>query len=816
MELISTEWDTPLASPTTPFTMSFAGLDGDDDGNGAEFLAALENLDNEPQSYPFLESADFALADEVLNDLYENDFEASNDQSLGAPINESEAQKGEDDAASCNDKTQPGSPAKKPLQKDTRNGELSNAGDSSSTNASLDAPNHQEFSDRQLNISQVNGNTGSVAPPNVLEHREVPESEPRPTDSTDAKGPNEPVDAPEEHITEVGSNSYNLYDNTEHNGPNAFVDGTDHQSSQESEITADLDTSFDTLFNSIEWDMSNLDAGAWDLNGWDAIHDETQGSLPMSDQSGQPASLEVGNHPSNPYSFSNLLDNDNPSNLADANQDLGHYESVPKMGSENRAQTLSPQLHPRESQQCSNAGVSHVGNTVAVSTKSNSSNVLNGPQQIINDQHIKPGAARAARAVTGVSGPQQRTQGTHARTIKQPFKVAGGGVMNGTHLQNANGRAPNAARQPSHNLLQQRSHSISAGTVGSSKEEAINLISPVASSFNHGSPTASASAAQTSSMSRQSTNNSCLSSSPNSNSMHLQRSPGSSHQRQNHQQMRHPQSSLRHMSVPGQSDGYFEASPNARHQLLQIPVDNSHNLLRMRATSPMGPYQLNLAAGNNTLASHSQGYGNDEAIEKYLTNLGNDFTRAQVNDFRDQSQTNHRGSSHSHYGSSASPQLNLGNHRAMTQDIYQSPQQRPISLLSQPLALQHLAPIAGLPTNFAFANSHQPAYTNSMKHETSSPESASGARGKLNQVPQHASRRLSQASMPQQPTINSMDQHRVNLLFNAMMDMSNPQDNEGMLKTWRGLMKEKDKIQEVCFNILVRRHAHITALMNTH
>ena len=433
--------------------------------------------------------------------------------------------------------------------------------------------------------------------------------------------------------------------------------------------------------------------------------------------------------------------------------------------------------------------------TIAGSPKQQVNRNMHMPaQSTSNDYHQQP----AQRNVTGtMMNAHLHDMNGHAHLHN---------VNGNAHLHNINGYTLQGGHNPNNSHSQQRSKSLPTSE-GSSKEEAIDLISPVAATFNDEHATSHAPSGPTPSNSRQPVNNSHPFSGPNSHgSLYSQRSPGSAHQRQLLQMTPRSQSNLRHMSVPAPSMGQSQASTGTGYQI--SPSQMSSSVAR---PSIEAYQQLGFLASNGGHNSYSQGYGSNEMAGRILSGRGGNFTGPKVNDLRAQSQSNDATSSQ--HRLSHSPRSNLGNHRVLTQEVFQSPQQRQLSLLNQPLALQHLTPLQGVPRTSVLPNSLGLGYTsNSMKHETSSPESASGALTKLNQVPQHDSRRVSQILNFQTPNFNlnnPRDQQRIELLYNAMMDMSNPQDNNGMLKTWRGLMKEKVKIRHVCSNILVRCPSHL-------
>ena len=628
----------------------------------------------------------------------------------------------------------------------------------------------------------------------------------------------------------------------EHNDSTSFGDNTNQQSLQEGEAPIDLNFSFDGLFDSDDWNADAVDTSGWNLNDW-GIEDRAQGSLPLTDNLGSPSAQANLAHQLNAEPFFNVMDNSVSSAPGTINEP-NVYGVLPNINTQEEEQvsveqsrsSISQSFHQHPTPQTSQANVM----TTAVS-QNVGANARGIAQQYTTQQPMKSSQTVATQAGTVAGSSKQQVNGNNRMPVQptgnnhrqQPTQRIVAGAVANAHLQNINGHAHShninghmlpvgqiqnninghtlpMGQIPNNSNFQQRSKSLPTSD-GSSKEEAIDLISPVAATFNDEHATSHAPSGSAPSISRQPVNNSHTFSGPNSHgSLHSQRSPGSMHQRQLQQMTPRSQSNLRHVSVPAQSMGQSQASTGTGYQVLSNQMDSS--VVRPSIETYQ---QLGLGATNGGSHSFSQGYGSNQVAERILSGYGDTFTGPKVNDLRAQSLSNDATSSQ--HRLSHSPRSNLGNHRVLTQAVFQSPQQRQFSLLNQPhaLALQHLLPLQGVPRTSVLPNSLGLGHTNnSMKHETSSPESASGTLNKIKQVPQHDSpngRRNSQVSNFQTPNIdfnldkyNTQDQQRIILMYNAMLDMSEPHDNEGMLKTWRGLMKEKAKILQVCIEVLVR------------
>lgn len=290
-------------------------------------------------------------------------------------------------------------------------------------------------------------------------------------------------------------------------------------------------------------------------------------------------------------------------------------------------------------------------------------------------------------------------------------------------------------------------------------------------------------------------------SSPASSRQHFrQGSPPIFLQRQQ-QQHRRAGSSLRHEIMPGQSEALLHNCPSGLYEghgdALSIPSS-------IRASSSIQFQRQQMIANNHDESQHLQDYASDDLVKDYLASLP-----GQVYDFR----------GHSPASDVQLPQHNLrnspgsarGNHNGMTPKVFQSPGQ-PKPLLAQNgaqnLAFHHLSP---LPSNFVPPS--QRGLNSTMKTENSSPESATAALRKVKRESQHAAGNYgSQDSGSQSSTADADDEQLINAMYNAMMDMTRHQDNPGMVKTWRSLMKETNRVKKVCANILVRKFPQGTTI----
>ena len=351
---------------------------------------------------------------------------------------------------------------------------------------------------------------------------------------------------------------------------------------------------------------------------------------------------------------------------------------------------------------------------------------------------------------------------------------------------------------PANVQLQQRS-----GTMGITAQPSTEVSSSTAPDSENGNTILLSSTDMPSAMSRQSSSQSRRHSSPSLYSPLHQRSvsPSAAYQRQ--QQQLRP-SNLRHMSMPGQSGLLYQRSPAFESQALQKRQSSAQSPSLTRTMHPLGHHGLpNAMNANEAQWQYNQDLGNANCngllgMEHYLAeldaaNLGLRNEAGQMNCFRGHS----RGSdeSSSQHSLANSPRINLGNRHIITQDLFQSPQQ-PNLQVDHPLAYQHFS-------NKFLHHSPNLSQQHAMKRETSSPESSSGAMERVKQAPSFEGRRINHTLRSNTGTADPHEQRCVHALFKAMMDMSQPQDNEGMIKTWRGLMKESDRIRGVCVSIYV-------------
>ena len=626
------------------------------------------------------------------------------------------------------------------------------------------------------------------------------------------------------------------------NGSTSFGENANQQGLQEGEAPVDLDFSFGGLFDSVDWDANAADTAGWNVNDW-GFEDEAPASLPLNFES--PSAQATFAHQPNTEPLFNAVDNDSFSvqaNLAHQSNAEPFFNAVdtntsgalstrtepnvhgllPDINAQREEQTLTERcqrsinqpLHQHRAPQTSQADImtTTVAQNVGVHARGIAQQYT--PQQLMkSSQTVSPKQQvnynmRMPAHITSNNYRQQPTQrqNTGIMTSAHPQNINGH-----AHIHHINGHTLQVGQTLSNGHSQQRSKSLPTSE-GSSKEEAIDLISPVATTFNDERASFHALSNLEPSNSRQPINASHTFSGQNSHgSPQSQCSPGSAHQRQLQQMTPRSQSNLRYMSVPAQSMGQSQVPTGAGHQMFSDQMNSS-----VARPSIEAYQQLGLVAGNGGHHSYSQGHGSDELTGRILSGRGDNSTGPKVNDLRAQSLSND--ATPSQHRLSHSPRPNLGNHRILTQGVFQSPQQRQFSLLNQPhsLALQHLAPLQLVPRTSVLPNSLGAGFTNnSMKHETSSPESVSSAPTKIKQVPQHDSRRVSQGSNFQIPDIDlnsPQNVQRIKLLYDAMMDMNEPHDNNGMLKTWRGLMKEQAKIWQVCQNILVSCPSHLILL----
>ena len=270
------------------------------------------------------------------------------------------------------------------------------------------------------------------------------------------------------------------------------------------------------------------------------------------------------------------------------------------------------------------------------------------------------------------------------------------------------------------------------------------------------------------------------------------------------QQLRRPQSNLRHMSVPGQPTVAFYPTANTDARIAQQHIIGLSNSSSMTALPSVSRQQPNLIADNLVGSPSSHGNANGAILEDYLAK---NYPDRRVIDLRGHSPASDaRIQQHS---LSNSPGSGRVFHTDMTPNTFQSPHP-PNSMhtqkLQQKLAFQHLA---SLPSDYAVRP--QQGFNSSMKKENSSPESASGALRKVKRNSHHVgSRRGSQGSGSQSSTVDSEDQQLIDDMYDAMMSMSSTEDNPGMIKTWNGLRKETNKVRKVCEQLLVSKHFQVT------
>ena len=833
--MLLTSQDPPLATalltlpppdtPTTPFTMSFDEFDENELLNS---FNVDEDAEDSTEDLPFFNDSFFNFNDYMNEPQYEIISKANSIQEPQKNNESFDSMNSHENSTALADTTNKPEVA---TQEVTSKGETTIVSGSSSPNtlSYTSKPQGLRVDTALAHSSKLQGLRVDLVASNSINDSDLN----RPTSNSEQPATLE-VDATNSNAIlehEVG----NTVDTAEyrseeaapinpdvngHNDPTSFSQNRNQQSQQEGEAPinlnfSDLDFSFDGLFDSDNWDEDAVDTSGWNLNDWD-IEDKAQGTLPLTDHSGSPSAQVNLAQQSNAEPSFNAIGN--------------NVSSIPGTSIEPNVDGLLSNMNSQEEQQASAAQAQSSINqslhqhsttqtlqpdimTTAV-TQDIGINTRDIAQQHTTQQPMKSSQTVATKAGTIAGSPKEQVN----RNMRMPAQSTSNdhqqrttqrnvtGTMTNIHLHNTNGHTLQVGQNPSNSHYQQRSKSLPTSE-GSSKEAAIDLISPVTATLGDEHATSHAPAGHTPSISRQPVHNSHPFAGPNSHgSFRLQRSLGPAHQPQLQHMTPRSQSRLRHVSVPAQSMGQYRASNGTGYQILSSQMSSS-----VARPSIEAHQQLGFVASNSGPHSYSQGYGRDGVAERVLSGHGANFTGPKVNDLRAQSLSNDATSSQ--HRLSHSPRSNLGNHRVLTQEIFQSPQQRQFSLLNQPhaLALQHLAPLHSVPRTSVLPNSFGVGYTNSMKHETSSPESASGALAKLKQVPQHDGRRVSQASNFQTPNINlnnPQDQQRIDLLYNAMMDMSDPRDNDGMLKTWRGLMKEKAKIRQVCHNVLVRCPSH--------
>ena len=838
MSLTSQDRGSPPVSPTTPFTMSFSDIDAN------EFLREFER---EQDSEDFMGTLPFFDSGFEFNNYM--DESQAEDTSTANSIHQPQQNNGSLDSVELHDiPTALADSTNKPevaTQEVTSKGETTNVSSSSSPAALSPTSKPQE-------LRVDTGFSNSIKSSDFDQPASNPE-QPATLDGHSTKS-NATLDP------EIAKSVNNLFEEAgtinpaviKLNGPTSFGENANQQGLQEGEAPIDLNISFDGLFDSVDWNANAADTAGWNVNDW-GFEDEAPASLPLNfDTPSAQANLA---HQPNAEPFFNAVDNDSFSaqaNLAhqpNAKPFLNAVDNeassapgtstepnthglLPNINAQGEEQALAEHyqrsinqpLHQHRAPHTSQANI--MNTTVARNVGINARGIA---QQYYTLQQLM----KSSQTVTIPSGtiagsPKQQViysmrmpvQTTSNNYHQSPTQRQNTGMKTNAHLQNINGHAHidhinghtlQVGQTRSNGHSQQRSKSLPT-SAGSSKDEAINLISPVAATFNDEHASFHALSGPEPSISRQPVDGSHTLSGQNSHgSPHSQRSPGSAHQRHLQQMTPRSQSNLRYMSVPAQSMGQSQVPTGAGHQMFSGQMKSS-----VARPSVEAYQQLGLVASNGGHHSYSQGHGSDEMAGRILSGRGDNFTGPRVNDLRAQSLSND--ATASQHRLSHSPPPNLGNHRVLTQGVFQSPQQRQFSLLNQPhaLALQHLAPLQLVPRTSVLPNSLGASFTNnSMKHETSSPESVSGAPTKIKQVPQHDSRRGSQGSNFHIPNIDlnsPQNVQRVQLLYEAMMDMSDPHDNNGMLKTWRGLMKEQAKIWQVCQNILVSCPSHLILL----
>lgn len=290
---------------------------------------------------------------------------------------------------------------------------------------------------------------------------------------------------------------------------------------------------------------------------------------------------------------------------------------------------------------------------------------------------------------------------------------------------------------------------------------------------------------------------------------HRQGSP-SLYSNNQQQQLRRPQSNLRHMSVPGQPALTFYPTANTDPRLVQQHIDGPSSSCSVTASPSMRHQQPNIIASNRVGSPYIHGNANKAMLEEYLAKH---YPARQVIDLRGHSPASDaRIQQHT---LSNSPGSGRVFHTDMTPNTFQSPQ--PLNSigtqkLHQNLAFQHLS---SLPSDYAVRP--QQSFNSSMKKENSSPESASGALRKVKRDSHHVgSRRGSQGSGSQSSTVDSEDQQLIDEMYDAMMAMQHAEDNDGMIKTWQGLKKETNKVRKVCEQILVSNLVQVTVSSYNH
>ena len=294
------------------------------------------------------------------------------------------------------------------------------------------------------------------------------------------------------------------------------------------------------------------------------------------------------------------------------------------------------------------------------------------------------------------------------------------------------------------------------------------------------------------------------------NAQYLRQGSPSLYSNSQQQQLRRPQSNLRHMSVPGQSAMTFYPTANTDPRLVQQHIDGPSSSYSVTTSPSMRHQQPDHIAGNLVGSPHIHGNANNAMLEEYLSK---NYPRGQVIDLRGHSPASDaRIQQHT---LSNSPGSGRVFHTDMTPNAFQSPQALNsigTQKLRQNLAFQHLSPLS---SNCVVRP--QQSFNSSMKKENSSPESASGALRKVKRDSHHVgSRRGSQGSGSQSSTVDSEDQQLIDEMYDAMMEMHRAEDNEGMLKTWRGLKKETNKVRKVCEQILVSNLVQVTVSSYNH
>ena len=247
--------------------------------------------------------------------------------------------------------------------------------------------------------------------------------------------------------------------------------------------------------------------------------------------------------------------------------------------------------------------------------------------------------------------------------------------------------------------------------------------------------------------------------------------------------------------MAGQSEAFIHNTPS---DLYQGHEDTLSDPSLMMASPLRLQRQQQLVASNDVELQQLE----DHASHEYVMKRYFAEPPGRVYDFRGHSPASNVQLPQHNLGTS--PGSGRGNHNDMTPNVFQSPRQPKPHLaqnVAQNLALHHLSP---LPSNYVRPS--QRGLNNTMKKENSSPESASAALRKVKRESQHAAgRRGSQDSGSQSSTADADDEQLINAMYNAMMDMTRHQDNAGMIKTWKSLMKETNRVKKVCTTVLVRK-----------